>query len=85
VRMCQHVATNLFLRLWGRTPLWAKAVALVLGAAVFAAWSVLAVVGIMVWYESPLYCPPTMGCPTLGTQGCKVEAFSRPPRYGQFV
>jgi hypothetical protein len=59
----------LFPRLWRRTPLWAKAGALVLGAAVLAAWSVLTVVGIMVWYESPLRCPPTMGCPALSTQG----------------
>jgi hypothetical protein len=61
----------LFPRLWRRMPLYVKAGALVLGAAVLGAWCVLAVVGIVVWYESPLYCPPTMGCPALSTQGCR--------------
>ena len=59
-----------FPRLWRRMPLWAQACALVLGTAVLAAWSILAVVGIMVWYESPLYCPPTMGCPAFSTPEC---------------
>jgi hypothetical protein len=67
VRMCHHVAANSVSPASSRMPLWARAGALVLGTAEFAAWSVLAVVGTTVWYESPLCCPPTMGCPALST------------------
>jgi hypothetical protein len=63
-------ARILFRRLWRRLPLWAKGAALVLGAAVFIVWSILAVAGATVWYESPLHCPPTIGCPARSTPGC---------------
>jgi hypothetical protein len=61
-----------FVVLWHRLPVWVRVGGLAVGIILLAIWSTAAVVLAFIWYESPLRCPPTMGCAVEDTSGCRA-------------
>lgn len=49
-------------RIWHGLPQWARVIVLTLGSLLAVAWAVVAVTLSILLYNSPLRCPPTMGC-----------------------
>jgi len=63
--------------LWCRLSFWVKALALLVGVSLLSIAPILAVAIATVWYESPLGCPPTMGCPDRSTPACGGSLLTR--------
>ena len=49
-------------RIWLGLPQWARVTVLTLGSLLAVAWAVVAVTLGILLYNSPLRCPPTVGC-----------------------
>jgi hypothetical protein len=49
-------------RIWHSLPQWARAAVLALGSLLAVAWAVVAMTLGILLYNSPLRCPPTVGC-----------------------
>jgi len=54
--------TGLPVRIWRSLPQWARVLAFALGSLLAIAWAVVAVTLGILLYDSPLRCPPTVGC-----------------------
>ena len=57
-------------RIWRGLPLCAKAVAVAFGIVALTAWVIVGATLAVALYESPLGCPPTMGCHTIESTDC---------------
>jgi hypothetical protein len=49
-------------RIWRGLPQWARVLVLALGCLLAVAWAVVAMTLGILLYNSPLRCPPTVGC-----------------------